>query len=142
MQCNRIPHQLESMLVPVTGFSFKEVSCSIGAVDFEPLVLGHEVAVQGPAKVVQDRSYGMGFEITALELGVLCRDDGAEEPGSHAVIVSEVIEMITAKSKGFGYQASILRRRVRMKVSMGLTPGRLTGTWTPAKIRVGSVAIV
>ena len=107
MQCNRIPHQLESMLVPVTGFSFKEVSCSIGAVDFEPLVLRHEVAVPGPAKVVQDRSYGMGFEITALELGGLCRDDEAEEPGSHAVIVTEVIEMLTAKSEGFGYQVSI-----------------------------------
>ena len=103
MQCNRIPHQLDSVLVPVTCFSFKEVSCSIGAVDFEPLVLRHEIAVLGPAKVVQDRSYGMGFEITALELGDLCCDDEAEEPGSHAVIVTEVIEMLAAKSEGFGY---------------------------------------
>ena len=107
MQCNRIPHQLESVLVPVTCFSSEEVSCSIGAVDFEPLVLRHEVAVLGPAKVVQDRSYGVGFEITALKLGDLCCDDEAEEPGSHAVIVTEVIEMLAAKSEGFGYQASI-----------------------------------
>ena len=107
MQCNRIPHQLKSMLVPVACFSFEEVSCSIGAVDFEPLVLRHEVAVPGPAEVVQDRSYGMGFEITALELGDLCCDDEAEEPGSHAVIVTEVIEMLAAKSEGFGYQVSI-----------------------------------
>ena len=57
---------------------------------------------------MQDRSYGMGFEVTALELRILCCDDEAEEPGSHAVIVSEVIEMLAAKSKGFGYQASIL----------------------------------
>ena len=107
MQCNRIPHQLESMLVPVTCFSFEEVSCGIGAVDFEPLVLRHEVAVLGPAKVMQDGGHGMGFEITALELGHPRRDDEAEEPGSHAVVVTEVIEMLAAKSEGFGYQGSI-----------------------------------
>ena len=107
MQCNRIPHQLESMLVPVTRFSFEEVSCSIGAIDFEPLVPRHEVAVKGPAQVVQDRSYGMSFKITALDFWGLCGDDEAEEPGSHAVIVTEVIEMLAAKSEGFIYQASI-----------------------------------
>lgn len=107
MQCNRIPHHLQSMLVPVTRFSFEEVSCSIGAVNFEPLVLRHEVAVPGPAKVVQDRGYGMGFEIAVLEVGGLCCDDEAEEPGSHAVIISKVIEILACKSEGFGYQASI-----------------------------------
>ena len=107
MQCNRIPYQLESMLVPVRRFSFEKVSCSIRAIDFEPLVLSYEVAVEGPAQVVQDRSYGMGFEITALDFRGLCGDDEAEEPGSHAMIVTEVIEMLAAKSEGFGYQASI-----------------------------------
>ena len=40
----------------------------------------------------------------ASELGSLVCDDEAEEPAPHAVIVSEVIEMLAAKKESFGYQ--------------------------------------
>ena len=31
----------------------------------------------------------------------------AEEPTSHAMVVSEVIEMLTAKTESFGYQGGV-----------------------------------
>lgn len=77
MQRNRIPHKLLAMLVPVACFSFQKITSSIGAVDFEPLLLGHEAASLGPTQVVQEGSYCMGFKITALELGDLCCDEAA-----------------------------------------------------------------
>lgn len=77
VQRNRIPNELSAMLVPVAGFSFEKVESSVGAVDFEPLLLGHEVASFVPTQIVQDGGYCMGFKITALELGDLCGDDAA-----------------------------------------------------------------
>lgn len=92
------------MLVPVACLSFEEIARSICAVDFEPLILGYEATGLIPSQIMQDCSYCMDFEITALELGGPCCDDGAEEPRSHAVVVSEVIKMLAAKSESFGYQ--------------------------------------
>lgn len=61
VQCNRIPYQLKAMLVPFrgAGFTFQELSGSIGAVDFETIVFAYNIAVRRmanwKAEVVQGR---------------------------------------------------------------------------------------
>lgn len=71
--------------------------------DFEALLLGHEIADLVPTQVVQDSSYCMGLEITALEPGCLCCNDKTEEPGPYAAVISEVTKMLAAKSESFVY---------------------------------------
>lgn len=76
----------DSILLPIRKDQFPNIRT-----DLEPFILAHEVASLGQTQVVQDCSYCMGFEVTALKLGGLGCDDEAEEPASHAMVLSEVI---------------------------------------------------
>ena len=107
MQCDRIPDELQTVFVPVACFFPEKIARSVRTVYLEPLLRGRQVASLVPPQIMQDGSYGVGLAITALELGSLVGDDGAEEPAPHAVIVSEVIEMLVAQKKSFGYQWSV-----------------------------------
>ena len=96
MQCDRIPHELQTVLVPIACFFSEEIARSVRTVYLEPLLRGRQVARLVPTQIMQDGSYCMGLAVTALELGSLVGDDGAEEPAPYAVIVSEVAEMLAA----------------------------------------------
>lgn len=87
MQCNRVPNQLQTMLVPTASFFSQEFTRRVCTIDFEALVLSRQRARLIPSQIVQDGCYRVSFKIPVLEFGDLGSNDETEEPASDAVVV-------------------------------------------------------
>ena len=54
VQCNGIPNELQTVLVPVAGFRLQEVTGRIGAIDFKSIIFREILASLGPPQIMQN----------------------------------------------------------------------------------------
>lgn len=98
MQGNSIPNEPFPCLIPdlpidrpIRDLLLNERPRLDGAIDLEAAIGRHEFARVIPAQIVQQRSDGVDFGVYGLVRWGAVDYDGAEEPGSHDVVVGHVV---------------------------------------------------